>query len=180
MASLDISSPVLKGIHRYIYRPSHRVVEAIETILLIFCSGAILVAMGLTTLDVILRYGFSSPLGWSFDFIMLYLMPAAYYLSFSYGMKTGAHLSVDFFAEQFPRSFLRIVVPVFMIAGAILMAYIAGRIGEEAVASYEAGETIFGSVAWPTWPTSAIIGVSFLLLSIRMLLVAFRAAFLEG
>lgn len=175
----DSRPPVVQGLFRFFYRPADRVVSAIEALLLVLCSLAILAAMGLTTLDVVLRYGFSNPLRGAFDFIMLYLMPAAYYLAFSYGMKTGAHLSVDFFVGFFPRIIIRTLLPLLLLIAAALMAFIGDLIGEEAISSFHAGETLFGSIPWLTWPTGAIMAISFLLLSLRLVLVAFRVAFLE-
>jgi TRAP-type C4-dicarboxylate transport system permease small subunit len=174
----DTCPPVVRGLFRFFYRPADQVVSAIEALLLILCSLAILAAMGLTTLDVVLRYGFSSPMRGAFDFIMLYLMPSAYYLAFSYGMKTGAHLSVDFFVGFFPRILMRTLLPALLLIAAALMAFIGDLIGEEAISSFRAGETLFGSIAWLTWPTGAIMASSFLLLSVRLVLVAFRVAFL--
>lgn len=175
----DTCPTVVRGLFHIFYRPADRVVSAIEAFLLILCSLAILTAMGLTTLDVVLRYGFSSPLRGAFDFIMLYLMPAAYYLAFSYGMKTGAHLSVDFFVGLFPRALLRTLLPILLLIAAALMAFISKLIGVEAFSSFRAGDTLFGSIPWLTWPTGAIMASSFLLLSLRLVLVAFRVAFLE-
>ena len=175
----DTSPPLVRGLFRFFYRPADQVVSAVEAVLLILCSLSILAAMGLTTLDVVLRYGFSNPVRGAFDFIMLYLMPAAYYLAFSYGMKTGAHLSVDFFVEFFPRRIMRTLLPLLLLIAAALVAFIGGLIGEEAISSFQAGETLFGSIPWLTWPTGAIMASSFLLLSVRLILVAFRVAFLE-
>lgn len=175
----DAYPPFVRGLFRFFYKPTDKAVSVVEAVLLFICSAAIMLAMGLTTLDVILRYGFSNPMSGTFDFVMLYLMPAAYYLAFSHGMKSGAHLSVDFFVSYFPRIFMRTVLPFLFLVAAVLMAFIGTKIGEEAISSFWAKDTLFGSIAWLTWPTGAIMASSFVLLSVRLVLVAFCAAFLE-
>lgn len=177
----DPEPPRMRGFYRLVYRPLDRATTLVEQALLLFCSLAILVAMVLTTVDVFLRYGFSRPLGWSFDFVMLYMMPAAYYMAFSYAMRIGAHLSVDFFATNLPRAMMRVVYPALLLLSAALVLFIGSLIAEEAAESLRAGETLFGSIRWLTWPTSAIISLSFLALAVRLLLVACRVVlFGEG
>lgn len=164
---------------RALYRVIDAGTKAIERLLLLLCALAIAIAMILTAVDVCLRYGFSRPLGWSFDFVMLYLMPAAYYFAFAHGMRMGAHLSVDFFANSLPPRLMRVIYPALLAIAAALVVLIGVLISEEALSSFLAGETLFGSVRWPTWPTAAIISVSFLVLALRLVLVAWRIAFFE-
>lgn len=169
-------NPDAHPLHRLVYRPADAATSFVEYLLLTVCAAAILLAMGLTTVDVLMRYGFSRPLGWSFDVIMLYLMPSAYYLAFAYAMKIGAHLSVDFFAERLPRTLVRTAYPAVLVVSAVVIFYISFLIGREALASYRAGHTIFGSIRWPTWPTGVIISLSFLVLAVRLVLVALNVA----
>ena len=164
-------------LRRKLRDPLDAVTSRIETLLLILCSLAILAAMLLTTADVILRYGFKNPITWGFDFIMLYLMPAAYYMGFAYGMRTGAHLSVDFFIGLLPRFVKQRLCPLILLIGAALMFYVAWLLFHEAAESLIAGHRLFGSVAWLTWPTAAIIGVSIALFAVRVVLTAFDTAF---
>lgn len=181
MPSMRPSGSRLRAaLYRGIWRPLDLMVTRIEYILLFLCSCAIIMAMLLTTIDVILRYGFRSPMTWAFDFVMLYLMPAAYYLAFAYGMKTGTHLAVDFFTEHLPRFVLRWICPVILLLAAALMFYISWRLYLETYENLVEGHTMFGSIAWLTWPTGAIIGISFFTLAIRLVLVALQPAVQEN
>lgn len=177
--SASNTTGLIPGLRRNLFRPLERLLSAVEYAFLALCSGAVILAMVLTTVDVVLRYGFRSPLGWSFDLIMLYLLPAAYYLAFSYGMKVRVHLAVDFFAGILPGAVLRAVNPLILLIGALFCGYIAWLIGSEAWASMRRGDVLFGSVPWPTWPTGAIIGLSFLAFALRLVLVSFQTAFPE-
>lgn len=163
-----------RDVHRMLWVLLDRVVTQIENVLLLLCSLAIIVAMFLTTADVIMRYAFKSPISWVFDFVMLYLMPAAYYLAFSYGMKTGTHLAVDFFIGHMPSFVLRRICPVILLLGAGLMFYIAWKLCLETYERLTEGHTMFGPIAWLTWPTAAIIGISFLIFAMRIVLVVFK------
>lgn len=171
-----INSNTDSAFYRRIWHPLDALISKIENLLLLLCSLAIIVAMLLTTADVGMRYIFKSPIPWAFDFIMLYLMPAAYYLAFSYGMKTGTHLSVDFFISYMPAFVLRYICPPILLLGAVLMFYISWRLFLEAWERLVEGHTMFGPVAWLTWPTAAIIGISFFIFAIRIVLVVFKPA----
>lgn len=176
----DKPRSIVTGISRYFYEPVDKIVSNLERLLLLICSLAILLAMVITTIDVVLRYGFSKQLGWTFDFVMLYLLPAAYYLAFSYAMKNGAHLSVDFFVDKLPAVLTKMVYPLVLVVGASLFFYIGYLMATEAYSSFKGGETLFGSISWLTWPTGAIMGVSFFVFSIRLVLSACHEAFLKG
>ena len=181
MSSAPSPDPAfVQGIRTYVHRPLGGLVAGVENAALVICSGAILLAMMLTTIDVVLRYGFRSPLGWSFDVIMLYLLPAAYYLGFSYGMKAGVHLAVDFFTELLPSVARRVLNPLALVAGAFLSGYVAWLIGTEAWHGLQRWDVLFGSIPWPTWPTGMIIAFSFVVFAVRLVLTAFQIAFPEG
>lgn len=160
------------ALQKYFYTPLDKITSFIERILLFFCSLAVIVSMIITTIDVVMRYGFNSPLGWSFDFVMLYMLPAAYYLAFSYAMKTGTHLSVDFFKYTLPTTLINIAYPLILLISSFFFFYIAYLLAEEMYTSFVDGDALFGSIAWLTWPTDAIIFISVLVLSIRIVLTA--------
>lgn len=174
--STELPVPVF---YRYAFRPLDVVTTFVENVLLVLSSAAIVIAMLLTTIDVLLRYGFNSPLGWSFDLISLYLLPAAYYMAFAYAMKTGAHLSVDFFKHLLPKVLALRVYSLLLACAAVFFVFVSGLLGEEALRSFLSGEVLFGPIAWLKWPTAAIITVSLFTFAIRLLLSAYRKAFLE-
>lgn len=169
-----------RALYRYFYRPLDKVITSIESLLVIISSLAILAAMVLTTVDVVLRYGFNSPLGWSFDLISLYLLPAAYYLAFAYAMRAGAHLSVDFFKHLLPKCFSRWLYPLMLACASAFFVFVSWLLAEEALRSFMDNEVLFGPIAWLKWPTGAIIAVSLFTFSIRLALSAYQKAVLEG
>ncbi|HLS21425.1 MAG TPA: TRAP transporter small permease [Paenalcaligenes sp.] len=175
MTSMPITNRSATAVfYRIVWHPLDFVVSKIESLLLLICSLAIIAAMLLTTTDVAMRYLFKSPISWAFDFVMLYLMPAAYYLAFSYGMKSGTHLAVDFFINYMPNFVLRYICPPILLLGSALMFYISWRLLLETWERLVEGHTMFGPVAWLTWPTAAIIGISFFIFALRIVLVVFQ------
>lgn len=176
-----MSKEIPSGItYQYFYRPLDRITTGVEYALLAVSSLAILLAMILTTVDVLLRYGFNSPLGWSFDLISLYLLPAAYYLAFAYAMRAGAHLSVDFFKHLLPKVVVLKIYPLLLACASIFFVFVSWLLAEEALRSFLDNEVLFGPIAWLKWPTAAIIAISLFTFSIRLLLSAYQKAFLEG
>lgn len=177
----NINQEIPGGIaYQYFYRPLERIATGVEYALLTVSSLAILLAMVLTTIDVVLRYGFNSPLGWSFDLISLYLLPAAYYLAFAYAMKAGAHLSVDFFKHLLPKVVVLRLYPLLLAFASVFFVFVSWLLAQEALRSFLDNEVLFGPIAWLKWPTAAIIAVSLFTFSIRLLLSAYQKAFLEG
>lgn len=175
----DASSPPGNGLYKHVYKPLDTVTSYLEHVLLVVCSLAILISMIITAIDVVLRYGFSSPLGWSFDFIMLYTLPAAYYLAFSYSLKSGSHLSVDFFSSKLPATINQWIYPLVMALASAFFFYVGFLTAEETYISFTENDTLFGAISWITWPTDAIICVSMLVFATRMALKACESAFFK-
>ncbi|HLV76796.1 MAG TPA: TRAP transporter small permease [Marinobacter sp.] len=127
-------------------------------------------AMIVTFIDVIMRYVFSSPITWVYDFITMYLLPGCYFLAFSYALRTGNHLKVDYFISKFPPLFLRVST---VIAGALATAlffYIAYTYAGRTYMAWEENEIIYGAINWLVWPSELIIAVSSLTFSFRLLI----------
>lgn len=61
------------------------------------CVAGICLALMMFTVvgDVICRYVFNAPFGWSYDFIGLYLMVGVFFLSLSAALADHHHIAVD-------------------------------------------------------------------------------------
>src|SRR5690554_7810218 len=100
--------------------------------ILIFTAGYMTIAaMIVTFIDVIMRYVFSSPITWVYDFITMYLLPGCYFLAFSYALRTGNHLKVDYFKGVFPPVFTKVSVTISGILATVLFGYITYTRSEE-------------------------------------------------
>lgn len=97
----------------------------LENALVAIAASMILVAMTVTCVDVFMRYVLSMPLSWSFDFIVLYLLPGSYFLAFSYALRIGIHLKVDYFVSYVNRRLRGLVLFLVGLISVVLFAYIS-------------------------------------------------------
>lgn len=138
---------------------------------LVFAAGAMItLAMLITFLDVIMRYVFNSPLSWVFDIISMYLLPGCYFLAFSYALRTGNHLKVDYFKDKFPLKFRKIFLFIFGMMAFLIFAYITYTYALESYSAWKDNEIIYGSVNWLVWPSDFIIAISSFAFSFRLIL----------
>ena len=88
----------------------------VENMLVTISAIMILTSMVITCIDVFMRYFLKSPLNWAYDFIVMYLLPGSYFLAFSFGLRIGVHLSVEFLAQKLRSKYHTITVNLFLLA----------------------------------------------------------------
>lgn len=159
-------------------RRLHQLLHMIETGSLITASLGVLAMMFVTAVDVIMRYAFSSPFTWWYDFLMNYVLIATFYLVFSYTLAHHGHLSVDFFANKLPRKTAFLMLAVGFLATGILMFLISKSSISESIVSYRNNEVLAGVILWPMWISKAIVGLGMSLLALRSL--HFAASYLAA
>src|SRR5690554_5594796 len=98
---------------------------ALENILLSMAGAMIFCSMLITFADVVMRYVFNSPMGWVFDFVTLYLLPGVYFLGFSYALRVGSHLPVDYFKVTIPFSAAHVLLSFSVFVSFLLFFYFA-------------------------------------------------------
>lgn len=149
--------------------------------ILIFIAGYMTIgAMAITFFDVVLRYVFNSPMSWVFDFITMYLLPGCYFLAFSYALRTGNHLKVDYFKGIFPPVFTKVSVTISGILATVLFGYITYTYAGRTFSAWEENEVIYGAVNWLVWPSELIIAISSFTFSFRLLIKTLDQLFSEG
>lgn len=83
----------------------HPVLDTIQNVLAwtgAFVGGVTLIAMVvLTSVEVIMRYFFTRPLGWNVAFTEQYLMVGLAFIGLTVAYRTGAHVAVLSFYERF-------------------------------------------------------------------------------
>lgn len=139
---------------------------------LIFVAGSLIICgMATTFLDVIMRYIFNAPLNWFFDFITMYLLPGSYLFAFSYALRTGNHLKVDYFRNWFPKWFKNLCLCVFGIIATLIFGYITYTYTLRAYDAWSESEVIYGVVDWIVWPSYFIVAISSFVFSFRLLII---------
>ncbi|MFI0474113.1 TRAP transporter small permease [Halomonas sp. HMF6819] len=140
---------------------------------LIFVAGSMInCAMIITFIDVVMRYVFNSPLNWFFDLITMYLLPGSYFLAFSYALRTGNHLKVDYFKSKLPPSVTRFCLLLFGFVAFMIFSYITYAYSLRAYSAWHEKEMVYGVVNWIVWPSDFIIAISSLVFSLRLLITA--------
>jgi TRAP-type C4-dicarboxylate transport system permease small subunit len=103
--------------------------------LLALASGVVLLAMmAMTTVDVILRYIFNSPLEGSREMTQ-FAMVLIVFLAMAYCGLTGGHIAVDLFEKALDRPSLRLLPALIAWAGAAVFVVITWRTLVEAFAT---------------------------------------------
>lgn len=152
----------------------------LENILIAIAGSMIIVSMVITFIDVVMRYAFNSPLSWVFDFITMYLLPGCYFLAFSYALRTGNHLKVDYFKNKFPEKFTKLCVSFFGLVAATLFIYITYTYTLRAFSAWEENDVIYGAVNWLIWPSELIIAVSSFTFSFRLIIKTIEQFIVDG
>jgi TRAP-type C4-dicarboxylate transport system permease small subunit len=116
--------------------------------LALISGGLLLLLMGFTVVDIVLRYAFSAPFSGSFEFTE-FLMAAIVFLAVAYTGWTGGHIAVDLFERWLERPSLRWLPAVISFAGAALFAVVAWQATLETIATID---QISNMLRWPHYP----------------------------
>jgi TRAP-type C4-dicarboxylate transport system permease small subunit len=116
--------------------------------LALISGGLLLVLMGFTVVDIVLRYAFNAPFSGSFEFTE-FLMAAIVFLAVAYTGWTGGHIAVDLFERWLERPSLRWLPAVISFAGAALFAVVAWQATLETIATID---QISNMLRWPHYP----------------------------
>jgi TRAP-type C4-dicarboxylate transport system permease small subunit len=129
---------------------------------------ALLAMMGVTFVDVFMRYLLNAPLRWGFDLITNYLLAASFFFGFSFALWRNEHVAVDYFARSLPaRMYHRSVGAGFLVAS-LMFAVVIWLGAAETWHAWEENEGLMGAYVWPTWPAKAVIPIGLLPLFLRM------------
>lgn len=152
----------------------------LENILIFVAGSMIICAMVITFFDVVMRYVFNSPLNWFFDLITMYLLPGSYFLAFSYALRTGNHLKVDYFKSKLPLNVTRFGLLSFGLVAVIIFSYITYAYSLRAYSAWHENEMVYGVVNWIVWPSDFIIAISSLALSLRLFITSVLICLVKG
>lgn len=179
---VDARSPgarqfTLGGMRRF-----HRSILWVETVCSKGASVCMYGVMLLVAADVGLRYAFDHPLGWTYDLISMYLMPAIFMLALSETFREGHHVRVDLlYARCSPRARLAMSgIGYLLTAGVVLPIVATGA--RRFWDSLMSGGVIVTSIPWPTWASAVLVVIGFGLLLLRLVygVVAIAGALARG
>jgi len=149
-----------------------QVLGRIERLFALLAALILLFVMSIVSLDVVMRYAFNRPLGWTYDLISLYLMTALFYLVLSRTFVEGAHISVDILEGRFPPPVRRFCHGAVALISASIFGLISWLVAGRTWDDYAAGAATSGAILWPTWLSEVLVPVGAGLLTLRLLLHA--------
>ncbi|WP_339635939.1 TRAP transporter small permease [uncultured Sneathiella sp.] len=145
-----------------------RLISLVERAVLTLSCVCLFGIMIIVTVDVILRYLFSSPLSWSYDLISMYLATLLFFAAVSDSFRRGSHVRIELF-NKFGSTRVRAAFEVIGFISALVMFYVMFEVSlEDAVKSLFGGDVISGAIAWPTWIPYMMASCGFGLLAIRI------------
>ncbi len=140
--------------------------------ILALVSGALLlVLMGFTIVDVVLRYVFNAPFSGSFEFTE-FLMSAIVFLAIAYTGWTGGHVSVDLFEKWLDRPSLRFLPAIIALTGSVLFAVIAWQATRETIATIGQFSNM---LRWPHYPFRFIVAFGAAMFALVLLIQAIQS-----
>lgn len=148
---------------------SNRLLSHYEFALLVAACSGIFIIMVVTSVDVVFRYGFNSPLTWWYDVLMNYILVAVFFLTFSYTLAHHGHLAVDFFSAKFPRPVLHVLIGLGYLLAFALMSIVTVTTSMDAYEAWHRSEVFAGVILWPVWISKILIPISMLPLTLRTL-----------
>jgi TRAP-type C4-dicarboxylate transport system permease small subunit len=130
----------------------------------------VLLLMGYTVLDVVLRYGFNRPFSGSLE-LTEFAMSAIVFLGIAYCGLTGGHVAVDILERPLQHPALRFVPVLLTLVGAVLFAAVAWLTMAEALTSMH---RVSNMVRWPHWPFQFIVAFGSAMYAVVLLIQTVR------
>ena len=145
-----------------------KVQVSVENTLSRTSSVLIIFMMSITTVDVVLRYIFNSPLPGVFNLCQMVIIGVVY-LAIARVQQQKDHVRVDVLIEKItgtPRTVMELGTLLVALAAFGMMLYKTGLYAWEAWAT---GDYEMGLVEYPFWPAKAILSLGILVLILRLI-----------
>lgn len=123
--------------------------------------------MVIAAADVGMRYVFNAPFVWAHELISLYLVPILVYFAISATFAVNGHISVDLLQYRIPDRARHACYMVSSALVSVLFALLVVRAFHRSLDEYLAANVLAGVIAWPVWPSSAIVVLGSAMLCLR-------------
>lgn len=143
--------------------------NGISAVCAVISSTAIAVIAVLTTVEVVSRMAFDSPLGWNVGLVEQYLMMSIAFFGTVTAYRSGAHVAVATIFERVPvlaRKSLLILTYLLILGSLVLLVYSSTQAAHFAFVTGQAPPPGMADLPWPTWwwksiiPVAAILGAA--------------------
>jgi TRAP-type C4-dicarboxylate transport system permease small subunit len=146
-----------------------RAQRRIERIAAYMAAGLVFVMIFPTTLDVILRYIFNSPLPDIFQ-LTEFMMVGLVYLAIAYVQSIKDHIKIEVVTARLPQK-IRDGLDLFgYVVGLLIFGMITWQSGRLAWAAWVNEDYTMGIIHFPLWPAKTILPIGTCLLCLRLIL----------
>lgn len=145
------------------------VLRSIERVVLYGAALSLAAMMIITVIDIVMRYFFNSPLGWSGELIIYYLLPAGFFLAVSDTLREDGHIkltTMDSFVSTRTRWWMSVVGHC---ASAVFVGFILATGVTKTVYKLQMHDAYPGYILWPVWISVILIPIGIGLLELRFL-----------
>lgn len=144
------------------------ILNIFDRAMVFLASLSLFAIMILIFLDAMFRYLFNSPLAFTFDIVVLYLMSASLLTVLSYTLRHGGHISIDLFANMMNHRIYLVLVGIGLLAGMVACGIIGWQTTYLSWESWHMNEIMTGVYAWPLWIGKALVALGFIGLTVRL------------
>ena len=140
----------------------------VETFFNGVAASVVVFMMGLTTVDVVLRYVFNSPIPGVYTLCEM-LIIGIVYLAIAYVQQQKSHIRVDIFIDRIegpPRFAFELATLILALVSFSLMAWQSGLLAWDA---WVTGDYEMGLIEYPFWPPKSVMTVGLVLLCLRFI-----------
>ena len=147
------------------------VLAKIEHLLTYAATAIILGAMVYICAEVIMRYGFNSPLPGHLEGAEL-LVPIFVFLALSYTQSQNGHVGMTLVIESLPPRLQKVLEVTTLLLSMCTCAVLSYFSYKHAYGSYLIDDVTMTPPYWRIWPSAAAVPIGYMLVSIRMYLQA--------
>lgn len=158
MAVITVIAPPIRG-----------VLYLLEQVMLAGSVLVILFVMAFVCAEVVMRYGFNSPIPGHLEGSEL-LMPIIVFLAISYTQRVRGHVGMDLVVEALPSRVRRAAQVVTLLVSVFVCAILAWFSFKSARQLWLYDDVTMTPPYFKTWPSAASISIGYGLLAVRMFL----------
>jgi TRAP-type C4-dicarboxylate transport system permease small subunit len=149
-----------------------RLLSQIEFGAAVIAGICMLATMTIVSCDVVMRYVFNSPIGWSYDLISHYLMVGLFTLGVSWTLGYDEHIRILFLHPHLPPRLTAMFDGFSFAACSVLVTAIAYIYIGRTYYEWATDARFIGTFLWPTWITSFLVVIGFGVLDLRLILLS--------
>lgn len=146
-----------------------RMINWLENCAVHAAAACVTIIMLIVSADAMARYLLDSPLSWTYEVIVYYLLAAALYLAIASTFSGGDHISISLFRGLLPQKLRNMFEIVWGIMAATVFALIAFYSAKEMLVAFSEHEFLPGYIPWPAWASYPPIVFGTLMLTLRLL-----------